>query len=330
MLKKSYININSILKKVKEKNYSFVFRKVSRIYPFKITPFILKQIKNFSFEDPIFKMYFPHIDELKSFKQKTVDPYQEKVYGKVFKGKIPILVHKYPNRALIVTTNMCPAFCRFCMRKKNWGKSFLIDNKDLEKILDYLKKHKEIEEVLVSGGEPILLSKNILFSLLGNLEKIKHIKIIRFASKSVINAPNFFTDDLIDKFKAFEKLIFVIHINHINELIEENINLLKKLSKNFKVYSQTVLLKGINDSYKELSKLFKTLRDLKIKPYYLFDCDPVKSVYHFKVENKKRDKILLKLYSTLSPLALPFFALDGKAKALYLPKKYISYKTLNN
>jgi len=88
------------------------------------------------------------------------------------------------------------------------------------------------------------------------------------------------------------------------------------------------LLKGVNDNYEDLASLFKFLRNIKIKPYYLFDCDPVKGVYHFKVNNKKRDKLLLKLYSTLSPLALPFFALDGKTKTLYFPKTQIFYKTL--
>jgi len=308
--------------------YSYIFRKVTKIYPFKITSYVKKQIKHFSFKDPVFKMYYPHLDELRSFHQKSMDPYFEEKYSVIKKENIPILVHKYPSRVLIVTTNYCPALCRFCMRKKNWGKLFFINKKDIDKILNYIKTQKKIEEVLVSGGEPITLGKDALFYLLENLEKIDHVKIIRFATKAVLTAPNLFTKEHIDFFKNISKLIFIIHINHLNEVIEENKNLLRLLANDFKVFSQTVLLKGINDTYEDLSSLFKFLRNIKIKPYYLFDCDPVKSVYHFKVDNKKRDKLLLKLYSTLSPLALPFFALDGKAKTLYFPKNQISYKIL--
>ncbi len=308
--------------------YSYIFRKVTKVYPFRITSYVKKQIKEFSFKDPIFKMYYPHLDELRNFHQKTMDPYFEEKYSIIKKKNIPILIHKYPSRILIVTTNYCPTLCRFCMRKKNWGKVFAINKEDIDKILTYIKKQKTIEEVLVSGGEPITLPKGTLFYLLENLEKINHVKIIRFATKAVLTAPDLFTLEHIEFFKNISKLIFIIHINHLNEIIKENYKLLKLLTKNFKVFSQTVLLKEVNDSYKDLSNLFKFLRNIGIKPYYLFDCDPVKSVYHFKVNNKKRDKLLLRLYSTLSPLALPFFALDGKIKTLYLPKNKISYKTL--
>ncbi|HIP93390.1 MAG TPA: radical SAM protein, partial [Desulfurobacteriaceae bacterium] len=271
--------------------YSYIFRKVTKIYPFKITSYVKKQIKHFSFKDPVFKMYYPHLDELRSFYQKSMDPYFEEKYSVIKKGNIPILVHKYPSRVLIVTTNYCPALCRFCMRKKNWGKLFFINKKDIDKILNYIKTQKKIEEVLVSGGEPITLGKDALFYLLENLEKIDHVKIIRFATKAVLTAPNLFTKEHIDFFKNISKLIFIIHINHLNEVIEENKNLLRLLANDFKVFSQTVLLKGINDTYEDLSSLFKFLRNIKIKPYYLFDCDPVKSVYHFKVDNKKKDKL---------------------------------------
>ena len=308
--------------------YNYIFRKVTKVYPFRITLYVKKQIRSFSFKDPIFKMYYPHLDELRNFHQQTMDPYFEDKYSIIKKKDIPILVHKYPSRILIVTANYCPALCRFCMRKKNWGKVFRIDKKEIDQILAYIKNKKQIEEVLVSGGEPITLPKEILFYLLENLEKIDHVKVIRFATKAVLTAPNLFSLEHIEFFKNISKLIFVIHINHLNEIIEENYALLKILVQNFRVFSQTVLLKGVNDTYKDLSNLFKFLRNIGIKPYYLFDCDPVKSVYHFKVNDKKRDKILLKLYSTLSPLALPFFALDGKTKTLYLPQTKIFYKVL--
>lgn len=300
-----------------------VFRKVSDVYHFATTPYYLSLANLEDKNDPILLQILPDLKEIDEEYQKGayLDPFLEDV-----KNPVPGLTHRYPDRVLIRTTNVCSVYCRHCMRKR----MFLEDErarpkKEFERMFQYLREKEEVREVILSGGDPLTLPNKKLDYILNSIQQIDHIDLIRIATReTVVNPFRFYDEELLEILSKYDKVWVVTHFNHPEEIT----NYTKVAVKNIlrtgtPVLNQTVLLKGINDNKHTVERLMRELLRLKVKPYYLFHCDPTKGVYHFKAGIDKGLEIMEHLRGRLSGIGIPTFALDiegGMGKVPLLPE----------
>ncbi len=318
-------------------NYKFSDKEknVDKKYPTKVSEYYLSLIdKNNISNDPIALQCLPSELENSSENNFIFDPLSEKELSPLSK-----LIHKYKDRVVLIVTNKCPVHCRFCFRKKNWiedKSDFEISDKELNDVIIYLKSHKEIKEVLISGGDPLSLSNQKLKAILDAVSAVENIDIIRIGTRIPVTLPNRINEELSDLFAEYASLWIMTHFNHPNEVTEESMNACNRfIKKGIPVLNQTVLLKNVNDKKYVLEKLFRKLIKHKIKPHYLFHVDPVKSVTHFATGIQCGLDILCEFRNSLSSLAVPTFAIDlpdGGGKTALQPDYLIenSYKGINN
>ena len=238
-----------------------------------------------------------------------VDPLLEEKFTPV-KG----LIHKYPNRALILLTMVCASYCRFCTRKRTVSeiKKGIISKTDLERMVDYIKKHPEIKEIILSGGDPLMVPEMLKLAL-KKFSDLPQIKIIRIGTRVPVSDPNLVKDDLLRVFQKVKQPLYVmIHFEHPGEITSETIRVIEKLRKTGAIlFSQTVFLRGVNDKVEVLEQLFSKLVEIGVKPYYIFRCDPVVGTRHFWVEPEMEVEIMTELRKRLSGLAYPVYAIDA-------------------
>lgn len=274
----------------------------------KVTPFL----KNYLHIEALRKQYL--IEENPVVKNADYnDPLMEDSH-EVVKG----LVHKYKNRALIKVSYQCAAHCRFCTRIRQIGnKDGTLNDIDIENIVAYLKKHSEIDDVILSGGDPLYTPK-LTHKILEKIKNIDTIKVIRIGSRMPFHAPLAFNSpvyqklfDLIKEIAHNKPFYILVHIEHPSELVEETKNALKKLKTlDVTLLSQTVLLKNINDDAKILADMFRELYYLNVIPYYLYHCDPIKGLEHFVVNKEKEQEIAKEIRKNLSGIATPLLVED--------------------
>ncbi len=305
------------------------FRGTSSIFHFGSTPYYISLIKDLNDRNnPIRKQIFPLYEEIDEDIQSygKLDPFLEDEMSPV-EG----LTHRYPDRVLFRATNFCSVYCRHCMRKR----IFLEDErartkKEYDRMFDYIRENKEIREVLLSGGDPLTLPNKKLEYILKNLYEIDHIDIIRIGSRElVVNPYRFFDEELLSLFDRYDKVWLVTHFNHPDEITNITGKAVKNiLSTGTPVLNQTVLLKGINDDERTIENLMRDLLRVKIKPYYLFFCDPTKGVVHFRTPLKRGIEILEYLRGRLSGLGIPIYAIDlenGLGKVPLFPEYLLDY-----
>lgn len=241
------------------------------------------------------------------------DPLMEDSH-EVVKG----LVHKYKNRALIKVSYQCAAHCRFCTRIRQIGNNNGTLNSDnINTIANYLQEHPEIDDVILSGGDPLYTPK-ITFEVLEKIKGIKSVKVIRIGTRMPFHAPLAFNNtvyeslfNLIIEIANYKPFYILIHIEHPSELVSDSISAIKILKQlGVTLLSQTVLLKNINDDVTVLETMFKELYYLGVIPYYLYQCDAVKGLEHFRVDRKKSKEISMELRSKLSGIATPLLIED--------------------
>ena len=286
------------------------FLKTSDIFHFGATPYYFSLIQHFSKEDPIYIQIFPSLEEIDEETQKEafLDPFKEDVMSPV-SG----ITHRYPDRVLFRATNFCSVYCRHCMRKRMFLEEERARTKEeYDRMFDYIRNNKNIKEVLVSGGDPLTLPNKKIEYILKNLYEIEHVDIIRIGSRElVVNPFRFFDEGLLNLFDKYDKVWLVTHFNHPNEITDTTKKAVKNvLSTGTPVLNQTVLLKGINDNEKTIENLMRDLLKVKIKPYYLFFCDPTKGVIHFRTDLKRGIEILEYLRGRVSGLGNPIYAAD--------------------
>ena len=308
---KSYEDIKSFIKL--DKNQEQAFKITENIFHFGATPYYLSLIRDFSDKNnPVLKQILPSTDEIDPASQREsfLDPFLEDEMSRV-SG----LTHRYPDRVLFRATNFCSVYCRHCMRKR----MFLEDERartkeEYDRMFQYIRQNREIKEVLISGGDPLTLPNSKIEYILKNLYEIEHIDIIRIGSRElVVNPYRFLDDNLLQLFDKYDKVWLVTHFNHPDEITTETKKVVKNvLSTGTPVLNQTVLLKGINDDEKTIEQLMRDLLKSKIKPYYLFYCDPVKGVVHFRTDIFRGVEILEYLRGKLSGLGIPTYAVDLK------------------
>lgn len=239
------------------------------------------------------------------------DPLKEEKYT-IFPG----LVCKHQDRILVEMNFSCPIVCDFCTRKrKDINKNdFFLTTNDWLKIEDYINKHIDVREVIFSGGDP-LVDIDLLMKIVKRIRKMKQIKIIRIHTRIPITAPEKITTKLVDFFKTETKkqvIYLSIHCDHKKELTRKSIEAIGKLRQSgVTLYSQSVFLKGYNDSFKDLKELFETLLELGIRPYYLYQCDKIDNWKKFKVPIWKEIYLIRKLNRNISGLACPIFTIDS-------------------
>lgn len=302
-------------RKIKEINNT------SRVYPLKIPLFYLNLIDKDNPLCPIKKQCIPDIKELSH--DGDYDPLMEEKYSIT-----PSFIKKYPGRGVFLTGAQCAMYCRFCNRKRLTGKDDEIKASH-EASLRYIEKDPSIKEVIVSGGDPMMLHPEELGNMLFRLCSIEHIKLIRISSRVPLVYPEGIKKEHVDILKRIKPLWFIIHMNHPKEITKEfseNVRALRDAG--CIILSHTVLLRGVNDCPIILAHLFEGLVRLGIKPYYLFQIDEVKGVLHFKVQIKKGIEIMKSLRRNISGIAMPTYVLDitGGAGKIPIDYSYIKKK----
>lgn len=282
-------------------------------FPMRINPYFLNLIKTPG--DPIYKQVIPDSLEL----QDSVcipDPLGEEELSPV-----PNLVHKYPDRALLLVHNSCAAYCRFCTRKRKVGtRQMCISEETLQQGYKYLGNHSEIKEILISGGDPLLMFDDQLETILKELRKIDSLEVIRIGTRVPSVLPMRVTKSLTAMLRQFHPLYINTHFNHPRELTSQAAQACNRLADaGIPLGCQTVLLRGINDDPVILKKLFRGLLRLRVKPYYLFQADLTRGTNHFRTSTKTGITLMKELYGHLSGMAIPTYALDGPGGAGKIP-----------
>ncbi|MBM4120834.1 MAG: KamA family radical SAM protein [Nitrospira sp.] len=288
-------------------------------YPMRITPTVLATIKHRG--DAIWKQVVPDRAEMNDFDAPD-DPLEEDLMSPV-----PHLVHRYPDRALLMVTNQCPIYCRFCTRKRLVGKPGFIKKGDLDKAVAYLREHTEVRDVILSGGDPLLLPDHLLEKVLKALRSIPHLEIIRIGSRVPGTLPERITPKLCEIVKKYHPIYMNLHFNHPDELTLDVTAACGRLADaGVPLGAQTVLLKGVNDDPEIMKQLVHKLLLARVKPYYLYQADLTKGTNHFRTTVETGLEIIRALQGHTSGMAVPHFVIDapgGGGKIPLLPGDYL-------
>ncbi len=285
---------------------------LTSIYRMGITPYYFNLISNFIDADPIYRQIIPHIHELKISDDELDDPIAD---DNPARGSRPLkaLIHRYPNRVLLLPTAQCAVYCRFCFRKRLVGDtSHNPREEDLQAAYKYIESHTDIEEVILTGGDPLTLGDRALEKILQRLDGIKHLRMIRIHSRLPVVNPFRLTDTLGSMLAALSKPVWVsAHFNHSSEITATARQYIQGwVTKGIPFLNQSVLLRGVNDSPAALKDLFMSLIEIKVKPYYLHQTDMVRGTGHLRVSVEEGLLILKQLQGEVPGYALPHYVLD--------------------
>ncbi|MFO7841890.1 MAG: lysine 2,3-aminomutase [Fidelibacterota bacterium] len=304
------------------------YKKITSKFPMSITPYYLSLINTDNLEnDPIFKQSFPVIDELKVMKTDMSDPLSEDT-----DSPVPGITHRYPDRVLFLVSNTCAMYCRHCTRKRRVGDVDSIPGKSQVKIgLEYIKKTPRIRDVLLSGGDPFLLSTEYLDWIMTELRKIEHVEIIRIGTRTPVVLPYRITDELVNMMKKHQPVWINSHFNHPREITNSSRSALRKLADaGFPLGNQSVLLAGVNDCPRIMKALVQKLAYNRVRPYYLYQCDLSEGLSHFRTPVGKGIEILESLIGHTSGFCVPTYVIDapgGGGKIPVMPNYLISWST---
>jgi lysine 2,3-aminomutase len=294
--------------------------------PMRITPYFASLIYDTGYSHPLRRNVIPVVEELIQHRNEQSDPLHEKSYSPV-KG----IVHRYPDRVLFTVTQVCSSYCRYCTRSHSVGKLDKLGRNDFEKAFEYIESHKEVRDVLVSGGDPLTLTDEILEYILSNIRKIEHVEIIRIGTRVPVVLPMRITDKLVNMLKKYQPLFISLHFSHPSEVTEESAKACTRLADGgFPLGSQTVLLKGINDNVPVMKELFHKLLKMRVRPYYLYQCDLIPGSGHFRTTVRKGLEIIKGLRGFTSGYAIPTFVIDapgGGGKIPLLPDYVVEHNS---
>ena len=293
-------------------------RSVAEHYAIAITPTVVSLIDRTDAADPIARQFVPDAAELLTTPEEREDPIGDAAHSPV-KG----IVHRYPDRVLLKAVHICPVYCRFCFRREMVGPQGdgTLAPDELAAALAYIGDHPEIWEVILTGGDPLVLSPRRLAEIMRGLAAIEHVKIIRFHTRVPVVEPDRINEALIAALKESGKTVYVaLHANHPREMtVEARAASARLVDAGFAMVSQTVLLKGINDDPAVLGDLMKAFVETRIKPYYLHHPDLAPGTGHFRLDIAEGQKIVSALRGNISGLCQPTYVLDipgGHGKAV--------------
>ena len=276
--------------------------KAIKQFPLRVPRLFANRIQKKNLHAPILRQIFPYLEEENECDGYINDPLAESNVQPV-KG----LLHKYNSRVLSITTGACAIHCRYCFRRHFPYQESTNNGEQLKQSIEYIEKDKSIEEAILSGGDPLTLSDRKLIELCQSLSEINHIKRIRFHTRIPVVLPARLTKNIIEKLVETNKtIIFVLHINHANEIddaVIDNIRLLQQF--NIMVLNQSVLLKGVNDNVQSLIKLSERLVENNVTPYYLHLLDPVAGAAHYNVDEQQAKKLIETMHASASGYLVP-------------------------
>lgn len=276
--------------------------------PLAITPYYLSLLVGHSADYPLRRTVVPVIDEFMKMAGEADDP-----LGEEDQSPVPGLVHRYPDRVLFLTLDFCSTYCRYCTRSRVVGHGRLFFNRRrLENALEYIRRTPSIRDVLLSGGDPLTLGDARLDWLLTRLRQIKHVQIIRIGTKVPAVLPQRITPQLVRMLRRHHPLWMSLHFTHPDECTPEAYRACQRLADaGIPLGSQTVLLKNINDTVPTMTDLLHHLLQMRVRPYYLYQCDPISGSSHFRTSVEKGLEIIRGLRGHTSGYAVPTYVIDA-------------------
>jgi lysine 2,3-aminomutase len=291
----------------------------ARAFPMRITSHFLSLVKDP--RDGLALQVIPDPRELDD-PCAQADPLAEE-----FQSPAPLIVHRYPRRVIFLVTNTCAVHCRFCMRKRRVATSSPVQPRDIEAGMDYIRCRSEINEVILSGGDPMMLADDDLMYILSSLRQIPHVRVVRIHSRVASAWPQRITPALAGRLSAFHPLFINFHFNHPEEITPGAAQACSLLADaGIPLGSQTVLLAGINDRPETLLHLMEALLCIRVKPYYLHQIDRVPGTSHFQVPIHKSLELMAALRGRLSGMAMPHLMVDlpgGGGKMELVPESVV-------
>jgi lysine 2,3-aminomutase len=275
--------------------------------PMSITPYYLSLADKRDPSCPVRRQCVPHLDEAREVPGDRVDPLGEKAHEVA-----PDLVSRYPDRALLLVSDRCSVYCRFCTRSRMVGAGGGVrSHAQLTPAFDWLRAHPEVRDVIVSGGDPLVMSTERLVQLFARLRAIPSVETIRLATRVPVTLPTRVTPELVRALRPFHPVWVMTHFNHPKELTPHAATACRRfVDAGFPVMNQTVLLRGINDDRATLEALFRGLVQWRVRPYYLLQADPVRGTGHLRTPLGKGLELMEALQGRLSGIALPKFIVD--------------------
>jgi lysine 2,3-aminomutase len=297
----------------------------SGLFRVDVTPYFISLICPEDPNDPVRKQVIPTAAEMVPFTSMMEDSLAEDRHSPV-----PGLVHRYPDRVLMLVTTQCASYCRYCTRSRIVGDpTATFSRNEFEMQLEYIKRTPQVRDVLLSGGDPLVLAPKILEEILTRLHEIPHVEIVRIGSRVPVFLPMRITQELCDMLEKFHPLWLNIHVNHPNEISQELSDATNRLSKaGIPLGNQSVLLAGVNDCVHIQRKLVQDLVRIRVRPYYLYQADLVEGGGHFRTAVAKGVEIIEGLRGHTSGYAVPQFIVDapgGGGKIPLMPNYLLSY-----
>jgi lysine 2,3-aminomutase len=273
-----------------------------------VTPYFASLMDPTNPNCPIRRQAIPRIEEIRLSKSEMVDPLGEDSHSPV-----PGLVHRYPDRVLLLVTDQCAVYCRYCTRRRLVGSSERsITQGNFEEVLKYLKSHRKVRDVLLSGGDPLLLENERLEEMLSRLRALPHIEVLRIGTRVPVTLPQRITGGLVRMLKKYHPLMISVHFTHPKEITDQVRRACCELADGgIPLGSQTVLLKGINDKPYIMKKLVQELLKIRVRPYYIYQCDLAMGTEHFRTSVATGIQIMEKLRGHTTGYAVPTYVVDA-------------------
>lgn len=319
-IQNSFTTVSQLQKFLNLSENEILFTTNSYNLPVRITPYYASLIDSNHAEQAIRRTMVPVVQELSVSPCEIADP-----LGEHEDSPVNHIVHRYPDRVLFLVTSFCSSYCRYCTRTHMVAKSkkHTVRKNELDVALDYISRHPEIRDVLLSGGDPLTMSDSRLEYILTRLRKIEHVEVIRIGTKVPVVLPQRITPSLVKMLKKFHPLLMSIHFTHPDELTAETKYACNRLADaGIPLGSQTVLLKGINDNPDVFKKLTHELLKVRVRPYYLYQCDLIPGSSHFRTPVEAGLNIIRNLRGHTSGYAVPHYVIDapgGGGKIPLLP-----------
>lgn len=304
----------------------FAIEKSKIFFPVLITPYYFSLIDVNNIDCPVRRQCVPDILENRPLKSEEEDPLCEEKNTPI-KG----IIHRYPDRIVLFVTPLCHVHCRFCNRRRIVSKkSSMLKKNELDEAISYIENNNKIRDVIVSGGDPLTLSDEKIEYILKEIRKIPSVEIIRIATRAPTTLPFRITPKFCDMIKKYHPIYVITHFNHPKECTKEALSACEMLANSGCVLlNQMVLLKGINDSPQKVMELNHKLLFMRVRPYYIYQCDAVKGGGHFRTSVKKGLEIIEKLRGWTSGFAVPQFVVDTREGSIPLQPDYILKKQGN-
>ncbi len=295
-------------------------------FPMSVTPYYLSLIDPDEYEnDPVFIQSFPSVEELKVGRHDMTDPLHEDK-----DSPAPGVTHRYPDRVLFLVSNTCSMYCRHCTRKRKVGDAESIPSReDLEQGLEYIRNTPQVRDVLLSGGDPLMLSDEKLDWILTKVGEIEHVEVVRIGTRMPVVLPYRITGDLVNMLKKHHPLWINTHFNHPRELTTSSRRALQMLADaGIPLGNQSVLLAGVNDCQRLIKTLNQKLIKNRVRPYYLYQCDMSEGLTHFRTPIGKGIEIIESLRGHSSGFSVPTYVVDapgGGGKIPVMPNYIVSW-----